>query len=282
MRMKKTFSWIYVNEIAGKMGISKSEVIWMIEEISGKPYYHWLVEDFFPEDLKVDFYKFLKKRKEGIPLPYLGFTVSFMGLDLLVPEGVFIPRPETEVLVERVFDVFPDRSKHLHFVDVGTGSGAIALAILKQYGNAIGWGIDLSKRALRAASQNARRLGIDRLHLILGDCLNLFKEKQRFDLVISNPPYISEGEYEELPIEVKREPRESLLGGGDGLLYHRRILKDSPKILSKRGVVILEIAPHQSKKIVEIAHSLQYEVETFLDLDNRIRGISAYLRKDAF
>ena len=280
--MRQIFTPGRIEEIARSYGVTKTEVIWIIEGVSGRPFYHLLLDGHLPTNLEERIYEILSRRKEGVPLPYLGFPVSFMGLEIDVPEGVFIPRPETEVLVEKVFDLFPDRGKPLYFVDVGIGSGAIALAILREYRNAVGIGIDISRKALVAASLNARRLSIDRLHLILGDCLDAIRNSPGgFDLIVSNPPYVSIDEYEGLQKEVKMEPRRALIGGRDGVLYHRKILKEASRLLAPKGVVVMEMAPHQEEMVLELARSLSFSAETFKDLEGRVRGVVAFRRRDS-
>lgn len=250
-----------------------------MEDVTGKPFYQCLLEERIPYQIYERVKGIIEKRRKGTPLAYLGFPLSFLGIELIVPKGVFIPRPETEVLVLKVFEFFNNRKKPLFFVDVGTGSGAIALSILKEYPEALCIGVDISFNALLAASENAERLGLrSRFFPVLGDCLSSFGRKGTFDLIISNPPYVGIGEYSLLPREVKEEPKCALLGGRDGFFYLRRILRESRYLLRPGGALVLEMAPHQSK-LVQWARLLGYQAQTFKDLDGRNRGILATFRE---
>lgn len=195
------------------------------------------------------------------PVAYLVGTEEFMGLELAVSPSVLIPRPSTESLVERA-------GRGGTFLEIGTGSGAIAIALAK--GGARGTATDLSPRALEIARGNAERHGVlDRITFVEAD---LFAEGS-FDLVISNPPYVTTREMETLPPEVKHEPRLALDGGPDGLAVIRPIVElaraHAPRLL-------LEIAPPQAPAVRNLAlHSGFSSVEVSRDLDGFERVVEA-------
>jgi release factor glutamine methyltransferase len=195
------------------------------------------------------------------PVAYLVGTEEFMGLELTVTPSVLIPRPSTESLVQRAGRVGT-------FLEIGTGSGAIAIALAKAGGR--GTATDLSPRALEIARENAERHGVlDRITFVEED---LFAEG-RFDLVISNPPYVSTPEMKALPPEVRHEPRLALDGGPDGLSVIRPIVQGArahgPRLL-------LEIAPHQAPAVRDLALQSGYRnVEVTKDLDGFERVVEA-------
>ena len=168
------------------------------------------------------------------PVAYLVGTEEFMGLELAVTPSVLIPRPSTESLVEKA-------GRTGRVLDIGTGSGAIAIALAK--GGATGTATDVSDRALEIARENAERHGVaDRITFVKAD---LFVEGT-FDLVISNPPYVSTSEMEALPPEVRHEPRLALEGGAEGLDVIRRIVAGAR---ARAPRLLLEIAPRQAEAV---------------------------------
>jgi release factor glutamine methyltransferase len=194
------------------------------------------------------------------PVAYLVGTEEFMGLELMVSPSVLIPRPSTETLVERA-------GRPGRFLELGTGSGAIAIALGR---TGIGVATDVSDRALEIARKNAARHGVsDRITFVKAD---LYVEG-RFDLVVSNPPYVSTGELRSLPPEVLHEPRLALDGGVDGLDVIRRIVAGArghaPRLL-------LECAPHQAERVREMALREGFtDVRIVKDLDGFDRVVEA-------
>ena len=172
------------------------------------------------------FSEWVRARKERTPSAYLLRGVHFWDDGLEVEEGVFIPRPETEVLIESFFSASglrkPDAFK---FLDLGTGTGNIAVTMAKLFPNSRGAAVDLSRKALAVARRNARRLGVsDRLQFVQADGLPAFG-KEIFDCVLSNPPYIASRDWPTLEPEVRREPRLALDGGEEGLDFYRKIFR---------------------------------------------------------
>ena len=188
-------------------------------------------EDELPLHLRVEYRKILSRRSEGEPFAYLTGSKEFMGLSFLVEEGVLVPRPETEHLVEAaltwVNSVFPDvqDGKSLRILDLGTGCGNLAVSLAYYLPEASLVGVDISAKALQVALVNARRMGVEeRVTYYCGDFWNaLPKDNYRFDAVVSNPPYILRSKIPFLSSEVQKEPLQALDGGVDGLDAYRRI-----------------------------------------------------------
>src|SRR5215471_13236721 len=182
-------------------------------------------QELRPDQLEV-IRSFVDRRASGEPLQYLTKHQEFFKLDFEVTPDVLIPRPETELLVEAALDVLLPNSK-LQFADLGTGSGCVAISILHERANASATAIDTSDRALDVARRNAERHGVtNRLQLIRSDLFTEVPAGGLFDLIVSNPPYVSDAEMKTLPPEVKWEPAAALAGGPDGLTIIRRLLNE--------------------------------------------------------
>lgn len=186
----------------------------------------------------------LCQRCHGVPLQYLTGEQQFFDLVLGVAPGVFVPRPETEVLVERALDVLAERGT---VVDVGTGTGAVALAIKRLRPSATVWATDVSEDAVRVARANASRhdLAVEILH---GDLFEPLPGDLRgaVDLVVSNPPYVTREEYESLPAEVRAEPYEALVGTTD---VTRRLVEEAPAWLAPGGWLAMEIGAARGEEV---------------------------------
>ncbi|MFW6190960.1 MAG: peptide chain release factor N(5)-glutamine methyltransferase [Candidatus Bipolaricaulota bacterium] len=215
----------------------------------------------------------VKKRKSGRPLQYLTGQVSFMGLTLKIDERALIPRPETEEMTEEILSDFR-KYEGLKVLDLGTGSGAIAIALTRFLVSPDVLGVDKSPEALKLARENARRNDLGgQVEFRESDWFS--EVSGRFDLIVSNPPYISSSELAELKEEVKdHEPREALDGGGDGLREVEKILSKAPSYLTERGAVFLEIAHDQGPKVKELANSYDLsEVNVRKDTQGKDRVI---------
>ena len=189
------------------------------------------------------------------PLQYIFGETCFMGFDFQVNHDVLIPRKETELLVERVVQ---DNEGNKTLLDIGTGSGNIALSISKLRSS---WQVDacdISEKALQVARTNALSLGVE-VNFILSD---LFSEiRKSYDLIVSNPPYISPEDYNNLSPEVKSfEPQEALLASENGYYYYRRILHEATGHLNPGGLIYFEIGYNQGSGINKIAEKLDYRV----------------------
>ena len=198
----------------------------------------------------------VKRRLEGEPLSYITGNREFYALLFEVTEDVLIPRQETELLVETVIEFSKRRDwAQLNIVDVGTGSGAIAVAIAVNIPSARVTAIDISQKALKVADVNRRLHNVhDRVLLRSGNLLEPLTGEM--NIIVSNPPYIPEGEIEGLQREVLREPRVALDGGPDGLIVIRDLLRQAKSKISPGGIVVFEIDPTQARKTSQLSEKM--------------------------
>ena len=194
----------------------------------------------------------LERRLSGELLAYIVGTREFYGLELNVNEHVLIPRQETELLVDVVLEYLPSFGPEPTVVDVGTGSGAMALAIAAHNESVDLLATDVSRQALDVARRNASKLELDdRVRFVRCDLLEAVGGP--VDIIVSNPPYIPSGQIRHLQAEVQREPMIALDGGDDGLEPFRRLLSQAKEKLNTGGVVVVELMPEQMEVAAEIA-----------------------------
>jgi release factor glutamine methyltransferase len=228
-----------------------------------------------PEAKRATFREMIKKRAEGMPVAYLVGHREFYSLDFAVTPAVLIPRPETETLVmEALRRLKPMASPRV--LDVGTGSGAIAITIAKQHKGAHVTAVDLSGAALAIANGNAVAHGVaDRLSFVEGDLFAPVAGRT-FDMVVSNPPYIAHAEFPMLDAGVRDyEPRSALDGGVDGLNYYRRIAGEVSGFLLPGGTVLVEIGSTQEAAVREQFAAHLEPGQTYKDTAGRPRVVTA-------
>jgi release factor glutamine methyltransferase len=237
-------------------------------------------ERILSEEEVNNFFGLVERRNKREPLQYILGNTEFFGLEFVVTPDVLIPRPETEILVEKALNrvksyelgVMSKNKKNsklrtpdseLKILDLCTGSGCIAVTLAKEIEGVKVYGVDISAKALRVAKENARRHEVEeRIRFIQGNlfesftihCSRITDHGFRFDLIVSNPPYIPSSEINFLQEEVKDyEPREALDGGNNGLSYLKRIIKEAPDYLKSGGSLLLEIGYKQKERVFEIA-----------------------------
>ena len=194
----------------------------------------------------------LDRRLSGEPLAYIVGTREFYGLDIGVNDHVLIPRQETELLVDIVMEYLPSFGPVPRVVDIGTGSGAVALAIAANNESIDLIATDVSHQALDVARRNARKLGLDdRVRFVRCDLMEAVGGP--VDVIVSNPPYIPSGQIRYLQAEVQREPVIALDGGDDGLKPFRRLLTQAKDKVARGGVVVVELMPEQMESAGNIA-----------------------------
>jgi release factor glutamine methyltransferase len=217
----------------------------------------------------------LCQRCHGVPLQYLTGEQQFRDLVLGVAPGVFVPRPETEILVERALEVLDGRRASV-VVDVGTGTGAVALAIKRDRPDAAAFATDVSEEAVAVARANASRLALD-VEVRHGDLLDPLPAELlgTVDAIVSNPPYVTEEEYADLPDEVRAEPYEALVGGTD---VHRRLADEAPTWLRPGGWLVMEIGALQGDEVADLLADRFEEVEVLPDLSGRDRVVRGRAR----
>ncbi len=201
-----------------------------------------------PETEVQRFLQVVSRRRQGEPIAYIIGRKEFWSAVFEVNRRVLIPRPETEILVEECLKVLDTvDSGHTRILDLGTGSGAIGVTLAAELKNARVFATDISAEAVAVAVRNARRAGVEnRMAFLAG---NLFAPLSgKFDMIVSNPPYISEAEYEDLPADVKwYEPSCALRAGPDGMDFHREIIFKSDGYLKSGGWLMLEIGSGQKE-----------------------------------
>ncbi len=233
-----------------------------------------------------NFLELTGKRSTGYPIQYILGGNEFMGLDFYLEEGVLVPRPDTEILVEYIIGYIKEKYENMPIkvLDLGIGSGAISLSIGNYCKNTEVIGVDISDIAMKVANINKSRLGLDNVKFYKGDlfqALDGLSLEGKFQIIASNPPYISKDEIEKLHTTVKDfEPRLALDGGVDGLDFYRRITELSKKFLSDGGLLIYEIGYDQAKAVEEILINEGFKEITILkDLQGHNRVVLG-LKKD--
>lgn len=220
----------------------------------------------------------LERRSGREPLQYISGVQEFFGLQFEVTPDVLIPRPETEIVVERALEILCASGRD-RICDIGTGSGCIAISILHELPRVRGVGLDVSRDALSVAMRNAGKHGTsDRLSLLESDLFSALTD-QKFDLIVSNPPYVPQRDMAGLQAEVRDfEPHGALTDNSDGLSIIRRIVSESPRFLAANGHLVMEIGFDQSDSVVAMFNpALWSPPELYPDLQGIPRLVSVQL-----
>jgi release factor glutamine methyltransferase len=227
------------------------------------------------EEIKL-YREYLRRRSAFEPLQYILGSVEFFGLEFKVDRNVLIPRPETEILIETIVKYFPKDSA-LSFLDVGTGSGNIAVCLAKYLPNALVTTIDVSNNAIQLAVENAvLNNAKERINFITTDFKD-FTPENKFDVVISNPPYVSLEEYPNLQQEiVKYEPAEAVSDFGDGYTFYKLICEKANTLLNRPGYLFFETGKDQQSKVREIMEKNNFQnlivKKDYLNIERVIYG----------
>ena len=210
--------------------------------------------------------KNVKRHILGEPIQYITGKQEFMKLNFLVTKDVLIPRQDTEILVEEVINI-AKKIENPIILDLCTGSGAIAVSLAKYVNNVKIFATDISPKALEIAKKNAEFNGVkNNIDFIESDLFNKIKNL-KFDIIVSNPPYIETDEIKKLTKDVQNEPIQALDGVKDGLTFYRKIAEDAPEFLNIHGFLCLEIGYNQKQKVKQI-------------LEKQKRYINIYCKKD--
>ena len=222
------------------------------------------------------FYSLLSRKEDAIPLAHIIGVQPFCGLDIIVTPDVLIPRPETENLVEIIKEKFEKKGRYT-FIDMCTGSGCIAVALAVKFPNAHILAVDISSQALQVAAQNVRKHKLtERVHLLQS---NLWENVMgTFDLIIANPPYIPTGNLDNLPREVKGEPRLALDGGVDGYEVTRPLCQAADSYLNPGGWLALELDDGQAGPLARGLAEIDWQAEVKKDIFNVERFVLAQKR----
>jgi len=217
-----------------------------------------------PQARQQDFLRLVRERGYGTPIAYLTGNRSFWSLELMVNADVLIPRPETELLVETALRLLPAGIVQ-RVADIGSGSGAIALSLARERPMWEVHATELSAPALQVAQENARRNGVEHVQFHLGSWTEPLQGK--FDLIVSNPPYVAENDAHLLLGDCRFEPRMALTPGGDGLGAFRQIANESRTLLNHGAWLVLEHGYDQGPAVRSLLHAAGYaEVRTLRDL----------------
>lgn len=215
-------------------------------------------------DAAAEFYALIERRRAGEPIQYIVGEAEFYGLPFYVTREVLIPRPETEHLVEKALQLAA-RFSEPRLVDIGAGSGAIAVALAANLPNASISAIDISTGALALARRNAERNGVaERIRFLAGDLVAPVAG-ERFEVVVSNPPYVSETDRGSLAVEVREyEPATALFAGADGLAVYRRLVPAAWAVLVRGGFLVLEIGQGQKDAIGALLEASGFSAIAFI------------------
>ena len=237
----------------------------------------YLHDRALPQPLCDRLSEMVRARAAGAPLQYVLGEAEFFGARFSVRPGVFIPRPETEIIVEaalRAFRGVQRGGRPLRILEFGVGSGCIAVTLARELPACLLVGIEVSWDALAVARLNAERQGVaSRVALIQGEWERPIRGT--FDGVIANPPYVPSAQVNRLPLEVRQEPRQSLDGGVDGLRDLRHLLGVAPHVLHPGGVAVFECGEEQVPVLIRQARQARWAAEAaaLFDLANRPRGV---------
>lgn len=246
-------------------------------------YVHLNRKEEVDDEIKNKFLDMVHKRNQGYPLQYMTNVQEFMGLEFFVQEGILVPRPDTEILVEKIINLvnnsdFKDRT--LKILDIGTGSGAIAVSLAYYVKNSFVTAIDVSETAISTAEINIKKHNLKNIRTVKADIFEDMFSDEKFDIVVSNPPYIRRDIIKDLPVEVSEyEPKLALDGGEDGLLYYRRIAEVFSEIHGEKAVLCVEIGHDQKQDVERIFENLNIFkiIETDKDLGGNDRVVTGFL-----
>jgi release factor glutamine methyltransferase len=257
--------------LSAKLGLPSDEArleVRMLLQSALKKDRAWLIShelDALHADSHQDFQALLERRLKGEPIAYILGKREFFGLDLMVTPDTLIPRPDTETIVEAALEKIPEHQA-CRVLDLGTGTGAIALAIARQRSNALITAVDASVHALQVAQANAAALGCGHVELLASDWCSALGDRQ-FDVIVSNPPYIPEHDPHLQQGDLRFEPISALASGPDGLDAIRRILLAAPNHLKHHGWFLLEHGYDQSNDVRMLLNQAGFdEVRSIRDL----------------
>ena len=224
------------------------------------------------------FKRLIKRRSAKEPIAYILKHKEFWSKKFQINHNILIPRPETELLVEKLSSIY--RGKNISILDIGTGSGCIIISLLSELQNSYGVGVDVSKKAIEVASMNANKLIPNRrIKFFKKSFLNIFDSK--FDLIVSNPPYIKRRDIKNLNEDIKRfEHKIALDGGNDGLDVIKKVIYKTSEILKINGKLALEIGNEQYKKVSKLLIDKNLRIEHIItDYNKNIRCLISTLLK---
>lgn len=213
-----------------------------------------------------EYFKYIELLKQGKPIEHIIHQKEFMKLNFYVDENVLIPRQDTEILVEEVIKI-AKKIKAKKILDLCTGSGVIAISLAKYLDNIELTALDISRKALNVAIANAKNNDVQEKITFVESNLFQALSQEKYDIIVSNPPYIRKKDIELLDKEVKKEPIIALDGGEDGLDFYKKIIKDAYQYLKYGGYICLEIGYDQKEDVMKIIENEKQYVETYCKKD---------------
>lgn len=266
MTIKQTLSKGTIMLKSSNIESPKLKARLLLQYILKKPRQYLIVYDNQEVDKKAQWEYFvnIEKLTKGVPLQHITHTQEFMKMDFYVDENVLIPRPDTEILVEEVIKI-AQKIDSPKILDLCTGSGAIAISLKKYIPNAQVFAVDISKKALEIAKKNANRLEAN-VKFIESNLFDKVK-KEKFDIIVSNPPYIKKSDINYLSQEVQKEPQLALDGGYDGLDFYRKISYQAIDYLKFGSYLCFEIGFDQKEEVMEIIDKVEHYKGTYCKKD---------------
>lgn len=240
----------------------------LMQYILNRPREYILVHDDKQLTLRqnVDYFKLIKKLIEGVPLQHITHQQEFMKLMFYVDENVLIPRPDTEILVEEVIKLAKSINAK-KILDLCTGSGAIAVSLAKYIEGSQITATDISRKALSIAKLNATNNNVeDKITFVSSDLFQNISE-EKYDIIVSNPPYIKRKVIKTLDKEVKKEPIIALDGGNDGLDFYKKIIENAYQYLKYKGYLCLEIGYDQKDEVIDLINKEEKYIDTYSKKD---------------
>ena len=240
----------------------------LMQYILNRPREYLLVHDDKELTLRqeVNYFKAIKKLIEGIPLQHITHRQEFMKLMFYVDENVLIPRPDTEILVEEVIKI-AKKINAKKILDLCTGSGAIAVSLAKYIEGSQITATDISRKALSIAKLNAVNNNVeDKITFVSSDLFQNIPE-EKYDIIVSNPPYIKKKVIEDLDKEVKKEPIIALDGGDDGLKFYKKIIENAYEYLKYKGYLCFEIGYDQKDEVTKLIENEEKYIDTYSKKD---------------
>jgi len=230
------------------------------------------------EDYEVKCTIVKKYIKEKTPIQYITGLCFFSGLEFLIERDVFIPQKDTEILVEKILllsSEFWSRKKKLNVLEIGSGSGCSTISLAKKRKKWFFYATDINEKSLKIARNNILKHKVKNVVFRISDVFPK-KTSKRFDIIFSNPPYISEQEYHSLPEIVKQQPKNALVAADDGLFFYKKILSKAKSYLKKKNIIFFEIGYNQEERVLELIQKYFPSAKkySFKDLGNVTRVVS--------